>query len=216
MSAVTRALALRRLREESPVLALIRSETMPVVAATLAEHLGGQDRSLPAAEPYDLVDADLDELRRLGFTLRRPAHDAVVDAHRRIEVLAPLREAWTRCDDALHTMERARKDQELLLIYEALVLLDEALREQDEVRLALEEELRSLSRRRSRIDARLAGLRDRLAEEIGEPPAAPVAIEAGAGAVTGAGAGGEAATGAEGGAEPRQVRPRDGGVGAQS
>ena len=73
MSAVTRALALRRLREESPVIALLRQDTMPVVAAELAEHLGGDKRSLPAPTLYELIDDDLDELRRLGFDLPRSA-----------------------------------------------------------------------------------------------------------------------------------------------
>lgn len=73
MSAVTRALALRRLREESPVIALLRQDTMPVVAAELAEHLGGDERSLPAALLYELIDDDLEELRRLGFDLPRSA-----------------------------------------------------------------------------------------------------------------------------------------------
>lgn len=73
MSAVTRALALRRLREESPVIALLRQDTMPVVAAELAEHLGGDERSLPAPLLYELIDDDLEELRRLGFDLPRSA-----------------------------------------------------------------------------------------------------------------------------------------------
>ena len=73
MSAVTRALALRRLREESPVIALLRQDTMPVVAAELAEHLGGDETSLPAPTLYELIDDDLDELRRLGFDLPRSA-----------------------------------------------------------------------------------------------------------------------------------------------
>ena len=240
---------------------------------------------LDEPETFALADTAVEQ-----FVQLRSAHDAVVDARRQIEVLAPLRDAWTRRDDALRAMERARQDQELLPVYEARVLLDEALREQGEVRLALEEltatqdqlraeiatneseaqtardhlvaggggrleeagralaeaeaareraetlrsqyatllrnlgvdlpegraeharvtamlrqeadrlaavkdterltqpvaerarardavaaleeELRSLSHRRSRIDARLSGLRDRLAEEIGEPPTA--------------------------------------------
>lgn len=79
MSAVTRTLALRRLREESPVIALLRQDTMPVVAAELAEHLGGDERSLPAPLLYELIDDDLEELRRLGFDLPRSAQAYCVE-----------------------------------------------------------------------------------------------------------------------------------------
>lgn len=79
MSAVTKALALRRLREDSPVISLMRQDTMAVIAAELSEHLGGDERSVPSAELYDLVDADLDELRRHGFDLPRSAQAYCAD-----------------------------------------------------------------------------------------------------------------------------------------
>ena len=240
---------------------------------------------LDEPETFALADTAVEQ-----FVQLRSAHDAVVDARHQIEVLTPLREAWSRRNEALRNVERAKQDQELLPIYEARVLLDQAQRDQDQARLNLEElgarqaqlkaeikandsevqtardrlmaggggrleeaaraleeahralkraeeqhrdyatllgnlqvtlpegraeharvttalrqeaarlasvkdterleqplaqraravdavgtleaELRSLSRRRSRIDARLADLRDRLAEEIGQPPSA--------------------------------------------
>ncbi|WP_160159494.1 DUF3375 domain-containing protein [Actinomyces culturomici] len=69
MSAIAHSLRMQRQREDSPVLALMRQPTMPVVFGILLEHLGGNEASLPAAELYSLVDDDLDELRRHGFEL---------------------------------------------------------------------------------------------------------------------------------------------------
>jgi hypothetical protein len=79
MSGVTTALSLRRLAQESPVLTLMRQTLMPVIAAELSEHLGGDDHAVPAADLYELIDDDLDQLRRAGFDLPRSAQGYCAD-----------------------------------------------------------------------------------------------------------------------------------------
>ena len=167
MSAVTRALALRRLREESPVLALMRSETMPVVAATLAEHLGGQDRSLPAAELYDLVDADLDELRRLGFTLERSARAYCADwLHAGLLVRHPapagrgeVFELSPSGHDAVRFLENLSEPRPAATESRLTMIMNELLRLAHDTDDSLASRLAALEAERERIETRIARTR---------------------------------------------------------
>jgi len=93
VSALSTALGLQELVKDDPALKLLRAEHLPVVVAVLGEHLGGDVHRRPAEELYDLVDADLDELRAHldlpltgraycdawranGFLVRRPAAES--------------------------------------------------------------------------------------------------------------------------------------------
>jgi hypothetical protein len=73
MSATARALENRAAFEGSPVLRLLRTDHAPITLGLLAAHLGGDVRTRPAADLYDLLAADLDELRFHGVDLPRSA-----------------------------------------------------------------------------------------------------------------------------------------------
>ena len=94
MSAVSQTHALRQLVETDATWRLLRADNAPVIAALLNEHLGGENRRLPAEELYERVDHELDSLRahgldlpqsgqgycaewrKSGFLTRRPAEEA--------------------------------------------------------------------------------------------------------------------------------------------
>lgn len=73
MSATTKALQLRQLFDDDAALRLFRADHAPVVAALLVEHLGADERRLGAEELYERLDADLEQLRALGFDLKGSA-----------------------------------------------------------------------------------------------------------------------------------------------
>lgn len=77
MSATTRALQLRQIFEDSAALRLFRADHAPVVAALLAENLGGEAHRLGADELYERLDADLEQLRAAGFDLKTSARGYV-------------------------------------------------------------------------------------------------------------------------------------------
>jgi hypothetical protein len=62
MSAVSRALELRRLVAEHAALRMLHMTSLPVAAALLAEHLSPTTR-LPVEDLHELIDADLERLR---------------------------------------------------------------------------------------------------------------------------------------------------------
>lgn len=80
--------------EADPTWRLLRADNAPIIVALLGSHLSGENRRLPAAELYELIDHDLDALRshnfdlpqtaqsycaewrRAGFLVRRPAEEA--------------------------------------------------------------------------------------------------------------------------------------------
>ncbi|MCL2654697.1 MAG: DUF3375 domain-containing protein [Coriobacteriia bacterium] len=74
-----RAVTLRRHQESDPGLQLIRKDTLPVVAAVLGEHLGGQQRVLTAAEFLESLREDLSALRDQGFDLPKSAQEYLAD-----------------------------------------------------------------------------------------------------------------------------------------
>lgn len=71
MTALSTALAARRLTEESRAWTLLRGANAPVAVAILGAHLAGETRRLPAPVLFDAVDADLEDLRAHGFDLPR-------------------------------------------------------------------------------------------------------------------------------------------------
>ncbi len=73
MSGAGRALEQLELFADAPVLALLRADNAPITLALLETHLGQDERSRTAAELYELLDADLDELRFHGQDLPRSA-----------------------------------------------------------------------------------------------------------------------------------------------
>ncbi|WP_022887104.1 DUF3375 domain-containing protein [Glaciibacter superstes] len=73
MSALSQTHALKSLVETDATWRLLRADNAPVIAALLSEHLGGENRRLPAAELYELIDHDLDALRAHGFDLPQVA-----------------------------------------------------------------------------------------------------------------------------------------------
>lgn len=88
------AFALSRLHQDSAAWALLRSPNAPVAVAILDTHLGGDQRRVTAADLFELVDADLDDLRdhdldlpgtgqsycsgwrKAGILIRRPTDDS--------------------------------------------------------------------------------------------------------------------------------------------
>jgi len=78
-SAFARTLALARLRDEDVTFRLLRADNAPLIAGILGAHLGGEERRLPAADLYERVDADLDELRGHGFALPQTAQAYCAD-----------------------------------------------------------------------------------------------------------------------------------------
>lgn len=73
MSGVAQALENRDLFEASPVLKLLRADNAPITLGLLAAHLGGEVRTRTAADLYDLLTGDLEELRLHGIDLPRTA-----------------------------------------------------------------------------------------------------------------------------------------------
>lgn len=73
MSGLSRALRNRSLFEERSVLTLLRTDHAPFTLGLLAEHLGEDVRTRTAADLYDLLTGDLDELRLHGVDLPRSA-----------------------------------------------------------------------------------------------------------------------------------------------
>jgi len=73
MSGVSRALENRDMFEASPVLKLLRTDHAPITLGLLAAHLGAEVRTRTAADLYDLLTGDLEELRLHGIDLPRTA-----------------------------------------------------------------------------------------------------------------------------------------------
>lgn len=72
-SALARTLDLERLRDESVTWRLIRADNAPLIADILDTHLGGDQRRVPAADLFEIVDTDLDDLRAMGVALPKNA-----------------------------------------------------------------------------------------------------------------------------------------------
>ena len=79
MSAVSRALAGRRLAGESAAWSLLRASNGPVAIAILSTHLAGDTRRLAAPVFLEAVENDLEDLRAHGFELPQMAAGYVRD-----------------------------------------------------------------------------------------------------------------------------------------
>lgn len=69
MSVLSQAHALTRLQSEHAAWSMLKADLAPVVVSVLDAHLGGETRRLESEELYELIDADLDDLRAHGFVL---------------------------------------------------------------------------------------------------------------------------------------------------
>lgn len=78
-SARARTLDLERLRDESVTWRLIRADNAPLIVGILGTHLGSDQRRVPAADLFELVDTDLDDLRALGLALPKSAQGYCTD-----------------------------------------------------------------------------------------------------------------------------------------
>jgi hypothetical protein len=70
-SALPRTLDLARLRDDDVTWRLLRADNAHLIVGILGAHLGGEQRRLDAADLYERVDADLDQLRDYGLELPR-------------------------------------------------------------------------------------------------------------------------------------------------
>jgi hypothetical protein len=73
VSTLSTAYAADRLAKESPAWSLLRGRNAGAAVALLGTHLGGEERRRPAPELFELIDADLQELRDHGFELPQTA-----------------------------------------------------------------------------------------------------------------------------------------------
>lgn len=73
VSTLSTAYAADRLAKESPAWSLLRGRNASAAVALLGTHLGGEERRRPAPELFELIDADLQELRDHGFELPQTA-----------------------------------------------------------------------------------------------------------------------------------------------
>ena len=74
-----KAMGIRRLMESDAGLQLMRKDTLPVVAAVLSEHLGGQQRVRTSSELLESMQDDFDALRDLGFDLPKTPQEYLAD-----------------------------------------------------------------------------------------------------------------------------------------
>ncbi|WP_158247638.1 ATP-binding protein [Actinomyces qiguomingii] len=123
---------------------------------------GGGGRLTDAENALEAAEADLDRRRR--------AHRDYADQLAQLEVDPPA----SRAEHARVTRVLQEEADHLAAVQDADRLAEPiARRAEADARLsALRQELSSLARRRSRIDSRRSELRDRLADTIGQPPAA--------------------------------------------
>ncbi|WP_394216383.1 DUF3375 domain-containing protein [Brachybacterium vulturis] len=137
MTGVARALENRALFEGYGVLKLLRTDHAPTTLGLLGEHLAGNVRTRTAADLYDLLTADLEELRFHGLDLPRTAQQYCASwvsqgfltrraaREERTEEFALTEEAHgaLRVIDQLHTPRDAVTRSRLALLTERLAAL---------------------------------------------------------------------------------------------
>lgn len=112
MSLVSHALGFARFRKDSPVMALLRSENLPVVLAVVAQYFPQGALARPAQEIYTLLDEDLRQLRGEGFTLPKGPQDYTGDW---------IRSGWlVRRPGTTRTGETLEPSEDVLAVLDAL------------------------------------------------------------------------------------------------
>lgn len=182
--AIARALAYRRLADESPALRLLRADHAPVIAALMGTHLGEPGARLLAEDLYELIDSDLEVLRdhfelpqtaraycdgwrNAGLLVRRPAADARGETlELSADAVAALR-IFTQLDEPRSSITQSR-----------LQSLAQAVRQ-----LAIDTDpdtnrrLAALQAERDRIDAEMARVRSGEVEVLGGRQATERALD---------------------------------------
>lgn len=167
MSALSSALAYKRLLESNATLRMLRADHLPVMAATLDAHLGRPGTRTPTEDLHESIDADLEDLRdhfpqatrtakaycddwrQAGILVRRPATAARGETY----------ELTAAGFDAIRMLEQLRTPPQTAT-ESRLVSLAQAVRQ-----LAIDTDpdssrrLASLRAERDRIDAEIARVR---------------------------------------------------------
>ncbi|MGO2034899.1 MAG: DUF3375 domain-containing protein [Brevibacterium sp.] len=167
MSALSSALAYRRLLESNATLRMLRADNIAIMAATLDAHLGRPGTRLNTEDLHESIDADLEELRD-HFDLSLKTAKAYCDDWRRAEILVRRPATSARGEtyelsaagfDAVRILEQLRTPPQTAT-ESRLVSLAQSVRQ-----LAIDTDpdssrrLASLAAERDRIDAEIARVR---------------------------------------------------------
>ncbi|WP_113905371.1 MULTISPECIES: DUF3375 domain-containing protein [Brevibacterium] len=167
MSALSSALAYRRLLDDNATLRMLRADHLAVMAATLDAHLGQPGTRILAEDLHEAIDADLEVLRD-HFDLSTRTAKAYCDDWRRAEIIIRRPATSARGEtyelsaagfDAIRILEQLRTPPQTAT-ESRLVSLAQAVRQ-----LAIDTDpdtsrrLQSLEAQRRRIDAEIARVR---------------------------------------------------------
>ncbi|MCD1286604.1 DUF3375 domain-containing protein [Brevibacterium sp. GP-SGM9] len=167
MSALSSALAYRRLLESNATLRMLRADNIAIMAASLDAHLGRPGTRLNTEDLHESIDADLEELRD-HFDLSLKTAKAYCDDWRRAEILVRRPATSARGEtyelsaagfDAVRILEQLRTPPQTAT-ESRLVSLAQSVRQ-----LAIDTDpdssrrLASLAAERDRIDAEIARVR---------------------------------------------------------
>lgn len=159
MSLVSHALGFARFRRESPVMALLRSDNLPVVLAVVAQHFPQGALARPAHEVYTLLDEGLRQLRGEGFQLPKGPQDYVGDW---------VRSGWlVRRPGTTRTGETLEPSEDVLAVLDALQRWDSPHRSVSASRIeSLSQALQTLARESDPDVGKRLGELERQREEI--------------------------------------------------
>ncbi|MDN5806200.1 MAG: DUF3375 domain-containing protein [Brevibacterium sp.] len=167
MSALSSALAYRRVLDANATLRMLRADHLPIMAATLGTHLGRPGTRLSTEDLHESIDSDLEELRD-HFDLSMRTAKAYCDDWRRSEILVRRPATAARGEtyelsaagfDAIRMLEQLRTPPQTAT-ESRLVSLAQSVRQ-----LAIDTDpdssrrLASLRAERDRIDAEIARVR---------------------------------------------------------
>lgn len=139
MSLVSHALGFLRFRKESPVMALLRSDNLPVVLSVVAQYFPQGATMRPAQEIYPLLDEGLRQLRGEGFQLPKGPQDYIGDW---------VRNGWlVRRPGTSRTGETLEPSEDVLAVLDALQRWDSPHRSVSASRIeSLSQALQTLAR----------------------------------------------------------------------
>lgn len=167
MSALSSALAFRRLIDENATLRMLRADNLAIMAAALADLLGSPGTRLSTDDVHEAIDSDLDQLRD-HFELGNRTAKAYCDDWRRAEIIIRRPASGARGEtyelsaagfDAIRILEQLLTPPRTAT-ESRLVALAQAVRQ-----LAIDTDpdttrrLQSLEAQRDRIDAEIARVR---------------------------------------------------------